>query len=126
MIKDVESIREELIGLLKEQLGPLKVNVDTEDNFEVIGTIPAQQGKKMVDGFYFSSIKPKPKDVRFYFFPSYTHADQFEDLSADLSKAKKGKSCFHIKYLTPELKEEIKEIIAKGVKLYQNDQLLAS
>ena len=126
MIKEVSHIKNELIDLLKEHLGPLKINVDTEENFEVTGTIPALQGKKMVDGFYFASVKPKAKDVRFYFFPCYTHADQFENLSQDLSKAKKGKSCFHIKYLTPSLRKEIKEIINKGIKLYKEAHLLSS
>ncbi len=68
---------------------------------------------------------PKEKDVRFYFYPSYTNPDSFENLSSELSKMKKGKSCFHIKYLDDALHSEIKSMIEKAIKLYQRDGLLA-
>ena len=124
MIKDVAEIRSRLKELLLEFKGPLKVSVDKDSNFEVTGTIPAMQGKKQVDGFYFSSLVPKPKDVRFYFFPAYTHPDDFEDLSETLTKFKKGKSCFHIKYLDDELEKELRTLVARAITLYQRDGLL--
>ncbi len=55
MTKDIEEIREKLISILKEHLGTLKVTSDTHDKFEVSGTIEAMQGKKKVNGIYFSS-----------------------------------------------------------------------
>ena len=124
--KEIAEIRAVLIKLLKDHIGPLKVTIDTPDNFQVTGTIPAMQGRQKVDGFYFSNIVPKPKDVRFYFFPAYTHPDHFTELSEDLQKARKGKSCFHIKYLTPEYEEEIRRVIALGIKLYQEDGLISA
>lgn len=125
MTKDVPEIREKLTAILEEFTGPLKIRVNKPTNFEVSGTIEAQQGKKKVDGIYFSSIVPKEKDVRFYFFPSYTHADQFDNISETMKKFKKGKSCFHVKYLDEALEEEIRDMIATGVKAYQKDGLLA-
>ena len=124
-ITDIEQIRGILVELLKEHIGPLKTTINKAENFQVTGTIPAMQGKQRVDGFYFSNIVPKPEDVRFYFFPAYTHPDHFLDLSPDLQKARKGKSCFHIKYLTPEYKEELRRVITLGIKLYQTDGLLS-
>ena len=68
---------------------------------------------------------PKPKDVRFYFFPTYTHRDDLIDTFSDeMKKCLKGKSCFHVKSLSPELEEEFKGLIAKAIKLYQKDGLL--
>ncbi len=125
MITDVAEIRESLKEILESFLGPLKVRVDKLSNFEVTGTIEAPQGKKMVQGIYFSSLVPKEKDVRFYFYPAYTHPTEFENLSERLQKFKKGKSCFHVKYLDEDLKEEIKQIIVKAIKVYQKDGLLA-
>ncbi len=85
------------------------------------------QGKQKVDGFYFGSVIPKPKDVRLYFFPMYTHKKQLHGkMSPELSKFLKGKSCFHIKHLTPELEKEIGTMIDNAVKIYQKDNLLAS
>ncbi|MDC1211984.1 hypothetical protein N8Z73_00745 [bacterium] len=90
---------------------------------EFEGTKPGMQGKQKVDGYYFASILPKPKDCRLYFFPIYTHADEFE-LSDELKKCLKGKSCFHIKKLSNELEIEIKGMIEKGVNLYLADGLI--
>lgn len=121
MKKDVEEIRETLKERLMEFLGPLKIKVDKPTNFELSGTIEAPQGKKMVDGIYFSSLVPKEKDVRFYFYPAYTHPEEFENLSETLKKFKKGKSCFHVKFLDDALETEIKKMVAKAIKVYKRD-----
>lgn len=122
----LKDIQELLINHLKGHQPVLKITSDEPDKFEVTGTIATMQGKKKVDGLYFSTVAPKAKDVRFYFFPLYTHRDDlFETLSPELSKALKGKSCFHLKNLSEESKEELKHLIDKGVKLYQKDDWLA-
>lgn len=123
-IDTVEAIKEKLMSMLKEHLGPLRIRVDSETNFEVCGTIEAMQGKKKVDGFYFASLVPKAKDVRLYFFPIYTHVDEFDVLSESLQKFKKGKSCFHVKFLNDELVAELSDLFRKGIELYQQDGLL--
>ncbi|MFK7934413.1 MAG: hypothetical protein AB8G22_12950 [Saprospiraceae bacterium] len=124
-ITEISAIREKLKSILESHLGTLKVRVDKPTNFEVAGTIEAPQGKKMVKGIYFSSIMPKAKDVRFYFYPAYTHPDEFTDLSEQLKKFKKGKSCFHVKYLDESLETEISQMVAKAIMVYQKDNLLA-
>ncbi len=91
---------------------------------EYAGTIPVMQGKQKVDGHYFASIVPKPKDIRLYFFPIYTHVQEYSELSDGLRKQLKGKSCFHIKNLDASLKNEVSEMIAKGVSLYKTDGLI--
>ena len=125
MITDVKEIREKLVDILKEYIGVLRINSDTYEKFEVSGTIPAMQGKKKVDGFYFASVVPKPKDVRFYFFPTYTHKDQLGELTEDLQKALKGKSCFHIKKIDETLEKNLKALVKNSIKLYQADGLIA-
>jgi len=124
MIKDIPEIQAKLIEILKGHLGSLKVRIDNEKNFEVAGTIETMQGKKKVDGFYFSNIMPKAKDVRFYFFPAYTHPDAYEDLSDQMKKFKKGKSCFHIKYIDEQIETELKQMVSTGIELYQKDGLI--
>jgi len=123
MIKDPVINREILISIFKSFIGPLVINVDSPSNFELKGNIEAQQGAKTVDGFYFSSIKPKEKDVRLYFFPIYTHPKEFE-LSEQLNKFLKGKSCFHIKYLDASLEKEIKAMVKKAIKVYKKHGLI--
>ncbi len=124
MTKDVKEIREKLVAILSEHQKVLRVVADKYEKYEVSGTIEAQQGAKVVDGIYFSSVIPKPKDVRFYFYPAYTHTDQLGELPAALNKALKGKSCFHVKYMDDELEGQLREMVNKAVKLYQEDGLL--
>ena len=123
MITDLNELQVTLHELLKTQVPPLQVRKDNENVFEVAGTKEAMQGKQKVDGFYFASVVPKPKDIRLYYFPIYTHVDQFA-LSPELQKCLKGKSCFHIKKLSPELVEEIKQMIQKGVDTYLEADLI--
>jgi len=122
MIKDLSQIEAFLRQVLIEQQPLLRIRKNETDVLEACGTKEAMQGKQKVDGFYFASIMPKPKDVRFYFFPLYTHVDRFE-LSPDLQKMLKGKTCFHIKHLNEDLKTEIRSMIETGVKIFQEQDL---
>ncbi len=125
MTKDIAEIQKKLKSIVTAHLGPLKILKESETNIEFAGTIEVLQGKQMVDGHYFCSIMPKPKDVRFYFFPIYTHVDKFS-LSTELHKLLKGKSCFHVKYLTEELENELKEMVKKGIEVYQQDGIITN
>lgn len=120
---NLQELEARLKQLLKDQCPPLQVRKDTGKVFEVAGTKPAMQGRQKVDGFYFASSMPKPKDVRFYFFPIYTHQQHFE-LSPELQKLLKGKSCFYLKNVDDDLLEEIGEMIKKGIQLYKNEELI--
>ena len=71
MKTDITEIQAILIGILNAQAPPLKVRSNSIMGFEVAGTKETMQGKQKVDGMYFASIVPKPKDVRLYFFPIY-------------------------------------------------------
>ncbi len=124
MTKNLEEIRKKLISILKEHLGALKITYETPDGFEVSGTIEAQQGKKKVDGIYFATVLPKPKDVRFYFYPNYTHKEQLGRLPENLKKALKGKTCFYIKQMDNDFEDNLRHLVNKSVKLYQADGLL--
>ena len=124
MPTNVEVLWATLKAALSAQVPPLCIAKDEPDAFEVSGTKPVMQGKQQVEGHYFASLVPKPKDVRFYFFPIYTHAKEFDALSPDLQKALKGKSCFHIKRLSPEVEAEIEALVHQGLTLYQRDGLV--
>jgi hypothetical protein len=124
MKTDLNEIKESLHSQFKS-LGPLlKIRKDSETAVEIAGCKEVMQGKQKVDGFYFSSIVPKQKDIRWYFFPIYTHVDAFNDLSDELKKCKKGKSCFHIKKMSSEMEAEIEQMMKKGLEFYKNDGLI--
>lgn len=124
MKTDLGELQLALRNMLESQAPTLQLRLETEKHLEFAGTKEVMQGKQKVDGHYFASIMPKPKDVRFYFFPIYTHADEYENISAEVRKLLKGKSCFHIKKLSEEAEKEIGDMISKGVALYQRDGLI--
>lgn len=123
MITDILTIQKLLRGLLSKHIPPLQVRKDNASVFEVAGTKEAMQGKQKVAGFYFASIVPKPKDIRLYYFPIYTHVDCFS-ISPELKKCLKGKSCFHIKSLSKSQLSEIDNMIARGVEIYHTNDLI--
>lgn len=124
MKTDLSEIQQTLKDLMNAHMGTLRVRVDSDKNFEVCGTKEVMQGKQKVDGHYFASVTPKPKDIRLYFFPIYTHVNDYPPLSDKLQKALKGKSCFHIKKLDEEMEEELRGMVARGIELYQKDGLI--
>lgn len=124
MKTDLKEIEGSFKDMLTSLAPSIKIRVDNGKNFEAAGTIPAMQGKQKVDGYYFASVMPKPKDVRLYFFPIYTHVDAFSDVSEELRKCLKGKSCFHVKKLSPELETEFEGMMKKGAELYKKDGLI--
>jgi hypothetical protein len=119
----LEEINQALHEELQSAVPRLKQNRKSDTELEYSGTIPVVQGKQKVDGHYFASIQEKPKDVRFYFFPIYTHAQDFQ-LSSPVKKCLKGKSCFHLKNLEEKEINEIREMIRKGLELYKKDGLI--
>lgn len=124
MKTDLTEIQETLKGLITAHTPPLQIRTDTLTTFEAAGTKERMQGKQKVDGYYFASIIPKPKDIRLYFFPIYTHVSVFDFISPELRKCLKGKSCFHIKKLSRELEFDIQSMIDKGVEIYEKDDLI--
>lgn len=124
MKTDLTEIQTTLKSLLTKHIPPLQIRKDNENVFELTGTKEAMQGKQKVDVFYFGSIVPKPKDIRLYFFPIYTHPEKFHPISEALNKFLKGKSCFHIKKLNTQLEKEIDEMITLGVNIYEQDGLI--
>ncbi|MGD1848635.1 MAG: hypothetical protein ACFB10_24860 [Salibacteraceae bacterium] len=121
MKSDLNDIRAFLHQALKNHLPTLQIRKENDSVMEVAGTIPALQGKQQVDGYYFASVVPKPKDIRLYFFPIYTHPNDFEDLHPEVRKCLKGKSCFHIKKLDDAMEQAIVDMVQKGVDRYQRE-----
>jgi hypothetical protein len=121
---EIAEMLERLTSMLRAHEGDLRITSDSPEKFEVTGTREAIQGKKKVDGFYFATVLPKPKDVRFYFFPVYTHVDKIGELGPELKKMLKGKSCFHIKKWDDDIEKELDGLIKKAIDLYKKDDLI--
>lgn len=58
--------------------------------------------------------------VGFYFFPIYVVPELKEELSPELLKTLKGKTCFHIKKDDPQIYQQITDALQKGYQLYKS------
>jgi hypothetical protein len=68
---------------------------------------------------YMAGVIQQKNYVSFYFTPIYSHADEFKDISPDLRKFLKGKSCFNITKTTQPLLEELEDLLKKGIDKYK-------
>jgi hypothetical protein len=72
---------------------------------------------------FFASVQPMKGHLGFYFFPIYTHHNEFK-LDPELKKMLKGKSCFHVKEMNPELKKKLEALLKQGFELYKKCGML--
>lgn len=70
---------------------------------------------------YFAGIILQKDFVGFYYLPAYAHAEAKKFFGAGLFKLLKGKSCFHVRNLTPEVKKQMAAALEKGFQLYKRN-----
>ena len=119
-----DSLKGKLFEKVKSKIEPLAegqdIRTNTEKAYHVYGTTTVLIGKKKTEGQYFASSMLNKGFVGFYFFPIYTHKDEFtEEEFPNLMKTLKGKSCFRIKKDDPEVFSEMEKLLQKGAKLYE-------
>ncbi len=68
---------------------------------------------------YIAGVIQQKNYVSFYFSPIYSHPDLFSNISPDLRKVLKGKSCFNINKTNPQLLKEIENILKEGINKYK-------
>jgi len=68
---------------------------------------------------FFASIMIQSTYIGFYYMPIYTDVELKEVFKPELLKLLKGKSCFYIKDLSPEIISQIEKALEIGFKLYK-------
>ena len=76
------------------------------------------EGRKRKEVF-FAGLIIQGGYVGFYFMPVYAETELKPLFAPELLKLLKGKSCFHVKRLTPELLAQIEAALKIGYELYQ-------
>ena len=110
-----------LRSLISSYVPPLIVAIDADEHYEIKGTKNVTVGKRKVNGMFFASSVIRKHYVGFYFFPIYTHRENFSDTPEHLMKLLKGKSCFHIKKYDDAVFGAIEQILVKGFEIYKED-----
>lgn len=57
--------------------------------------------------------------MSFYLSPIYSHQELYTNISNDLKKVLKGKSCFNISNANYQLLDEIEEVLKRGINKYE-------
>ena len=121
---ELSVVFDQLEGMLAKHAPPFKVTngmVRNKRDYHLTVPVPVVISPKAYGG------KPYPVSmaglifqkgyVGFYYSPMNPEATK--NLTPELAKLRKGGSCFHVKALTPEVREGIKSALEFGLKCYR-------
>ena len=121
---DKEAIFNKVRTLVEKYNRNMDVRSDSPTNYSLYGKRTVEAFNKQVDGMYFASAVINKNFIGFYFFPIYTHPEEFAKIPTELKKCLKGKSCFHIKAEDELLMSQIDTILHQGYQLYEKHELI--
>ncbi len=108
--------------ILKEYEGLLKPKNDKPGNYDLWSFKDIEIAGRRRKEVFFASIVIRSNYIGFYFMPVYVDSELAEFFKPELLSLLKGKSCFHIKELTPLLESQIREALETGYALYKERQ----
>lgn len=117
-MEDLKQIFNAYLPVLKEFEKGFGIKGDQIKSYNLYGTKNFIFNGKKMNEMFFAGLTIQKNFVGFYFMPIYCYPEKFSDLSPDLKKALKGKSCFHLKKIDPELMKSMKSILNKGHRIY--------
>lgn len=119
MQEELVDIYNQLKSILKKYENPLLPKLDLDSRYDLWSFKDVViDGRKRKEVF-FASVIIQSSYVGFYYMPIYTDTSLKEVFSPVLLTMLKGKSCFHIKKIDENLKNEIKNALDIGYELYK-------
>jgi len=114
----------EIFNKLKKELkryeNPLKSKLDLDSRYDLWSFNDLEIAGRRRKEVFFASVVIQRNYVGFYYMPVYTDVTLKDVFQPDLLKLLKGKSCFHIKTLDPDLLAQIKRALKIGYDLYKS------
>lgn len=119
--EDFDALFAELRPLIDRHGSALAVVRDEPGDFQVQTSKPGPSGTHM----WFGAVQTRKSYVSVHVMPVYSHPDVMEGVSDELRARMQGKSCFNFTpdNLTPELLEELSQVIDRGLERYRADGL---
>lgn len=118
-MSELKEIFNALKPLLQKYQPPLEPKRDEDAYYDLWSFKPLViEGRKRKEVFFAGLIIQKTY-VGFYFMPVYAEPDIKRFFPQELLKLLKGKSCFHIKKLTPDLLQQVNEMLLAGFDQYK-------
>jgi len=110
---------EELKGLFAKHVPPLVVLSNQAGRFELVTSKPYLIKGIRKDNAYFGAVMEKKGFIGLYLMFIYEAPEKLERFGPELIKLLKGKSCFHVKKLDENLKEQIADALEEGMAYYR-------
>ena len=114
---DFPIVFEHLRNILKPYAENLTLRTDTSDTYYLDGPYSKNWGKQL----FFGSAQIKKNYVSFYLMPVYMYPELLNDVSLELKKHMRGKSCFNFKKVETELFDELAVLTRKGVEKFKKE-----
>ncbi|HSW35960.1 MAG TPA: hypothetical protein VLH18_05075 [Candidatus Limnocylindrales bacterium] len=106
-------------ALIKKYEGPLVPKIDLDSKYDLWSikdiVIEGRRKKEVA----FAGLIIQSNYVGFYFMPIYAEAELKNVFGEKLLKLLKGKTCFRVKQVDPELLDQIAAALESGYALYQ-------
>ncbi|MBK6434216.1 MAG: DUF1801 domain-containing protein [Anaerolineae bacterium] len=116
---DLTAIFESLKALLAAYAPPLVAKMDDASHYDLWSVKDLViEGRKRRE-VYFAGLIIQKGYVGFYYMPVYAQTELKDVFAPELLKLLKGKSCFYVKRLTPELLGQIEFALKIGYEAYQ-------
>ena len=116
---DLNQIFASLKELLQAYRPPLVASVEDVKRFDLVSIKDLViEGRKRKE-VYFASIIIQKDYVGLYYMPVYSDPEMKTLFQPQLLALLKGKSCFHIKRLDDQLRDQILTALEDGFKLYK-------
>ena len=116
---DLPAIFESLKALLAAYAPPLVAKMDDASHYDLWSVKDLViEGRKRRE-VYFAGLIIQKGYVGFYYMPVYAQTELKDVFAPELLKLLKGKSCFYVKRLTPELLGQIEFALKIGYEAYQ-------
>ena len=119
MPADLKPVREKVRQLLKPYEKYFTLRGEGGESRGLYSVKKIEAAGRTYDEMFFAGTRMLKGAVGFYFMPIYTHEAEFKNLSPELRKILKGKSCFHLKKQDPVLESQLKELLKQGYEVYR-------
>lgn len=120
-METLQEIFNTLRSLMAEYQPPFVARMDDSSHFDLWSEKQVVIAGRKRNDVYYAGLIIQKSYVGFYYMPVYTNTELKEVFHPDLLKLLKGKSCFHIKKLDPQLMDQIRAALKIGFEQYQKN-----
>ncbi|NIG52028.1 hypothetical protein [Chitinophaga sp. Cy-1792] len=125
MLDVIPRIYSTIHALLDDYVPPLSPQANGKNNrYDMYYPHKVTLSGKDYPSLYFAGVAAYEKYAALYFFPIYSHPEEFTDIPPSLKKLQKGKSCFHISKPDEMLIQEVKLLLHTGFEFYVSKGLI--